>query len=160
MPMHVSYIRDEDRLDLSFSGNLDISLSQDICDLCRQLRPDLKVCIIDLYESERLFDSGVDLLQLLHYFLVEMGTTVVILSDRAEIHDRIPDITRRPVYPPPTRYRVENPIPLPPVREPLTHQLSRQRPAHLPKELDTASFGLPIAVEKYGRGLVSVKGGR
>jgi hypothetical protein len=32
MPMQVSYIRNEDRLDLSFSGNLDISLSQDICD--------------------------------------------------------------------------------------------------------------------------------
>jgi hypothetical protein len=141
MPMHASYIRNEDRLDVVFTGNVDISLSQDICDLCRQLRPDLRVCIIDLSDSERLFDSGVALLQLLNYFLVEMGTTVVILSDRPEIHDRISDITRRPLYPPPTRYRVEHLAPLLPAQGPLTPQSSRPRPADHQKQWAAPQLG-------------------
>ncbi len=108
MPMHVAYIAQEARLDLIFQGNVDITLSQDICEVCRQLRPDLQYCIIDLSHAERLFDSGVALLQLLHCHLVEMGTTVVILSDRPEIRDRIPTITGRPPFPLPTRYTAEH----------------------------------------------------
>lgn len=104
MPVRISYIREEDRLDLRFLGNVDITLSQDVCDICRQLRPYLKVCIMDLSHADRLFDSGVALLQLLHCYLTEMGLTVVILADCPEIRARIAEITRPPRYPIPLRH--------------------------------------------------------
>jgi hypothetical protein len=104
MPVRISYIREEDRLDLTFLGNVDITISQDVCDICRQLRPYLKVCIMDLTHADRLFDSGVALLQLLHCYLTDMGLTVVILADCPEMRARIAEITRRPRHPVPLRY--------------------------------------------------------
>lgn len=101
MPVNVSYIPSEDRLDLSFRGNFDVSVSQSICDICKQIPSGLRSCIIDLSEIERLFDSGVALLQMLYRRLAGLGTTVVILSDRPEIHNRFPSIARVPAYPRP-----------------------------------------------------------
>ena len=98
MPVHASYIEEEDRLDLSFDGNLDVSVSQDICDVCRQASPNLKSCIIDLSDVERLFDSGVALLQMLYRRLNALGTIVVILSDSPEFRAKIPIITHRRPY--------------------------------------------------------------
>ena len=92
MPVHVSYIEEENRLDLSFDGNLDVSVSRDISGICRCVSSSLMTCIIDLSAVERLFDSGVALLQMLHRRLNEFGVTVVILSDRPEIRERIPSI--------------------------------------------------------------------
>ena len=98
MPVHVSYIAEEKRLDLSFEGNLDVSVSQDICDICNRPPSGLRSCIIDLSGVARLFDSGVALLQKLHRCLTEIGTTVVILSDRRDIRERVPTIARRASY--------------------------------------------------------------
>lgn len=95
MPVNVSYIRNEDRLDLILKGNVDVTISQDICDVCRQLPAELRVCIIDLSDVECLFDSGVALLQMLHGRLVERGVMVVFLSDRADIRSRLAGISRR-----------------------------------------------------------------
>ena len=92
MPVHVSYIEEENRLDLSFEGNLDVSVSRDISGICRRVSASLMTCIIDLSDVERLFDSGVALLQMLHRRLSEFGVTVVILSDHPEIRGRIPSI--------------------------------------------------------------------
>ena len=66
MPLNVSYIPQESRLDLSFHGNLDLTLSQDVCEVLSTMPADLECCIIDLSEIDRLFDSGVALLQALH----------------------------------------------------------------------------------------------
>jgi hypothetical protein len=104
VPVQISYIREEDRLDLTFLGNVDITIAQDVCDICRQLRPYLAVCIIDLAHADRLFDSGVALLQLLHCYMTDMGLTVVILADSPEMRARIAEITRRPRHPVPLRY--------------------------------------------------------
>ena len=98
MPVHASYIKEEDRLDLSFDGNLDLSVSQDICDVCRYASPNLKSCIIDLSGVERLFDSGVALLQMLYRRLNALGTIVVILSDSHEFRKKIPVIMRSRPY--------------------------------------------------------------
>ena len=92
MPLHASYIEEEDRLDLSFEGNLDVSLSRDVCDICRQARG-LKSCIVDLSNVERMFDSGAAILQMLYRRMCSLGTTVVFLSDRPDIRDWIPIIT-------------------------------------------------------------------
>jgi hypothetical protein len=97
MPLHVSYIAPESRLDLGFHGNLDLTLSQNVCDICGDVPADLRCCIIDLTNIERLFDSGVALLQTLHRRLVEIGATVVILSDHPEIRAWFPSIVRRPL---------------------------------------------------------------
>lgn len=105
MPVNVSYIPAEDRLDLSFRGNLDVSVSQPVCDICKQIPSGLRSCIIDLSDIERLFDSGVALLQMLYRRLAGLGTTVVILSDRPEIRDWFPAVVRTPAYPGPGRTR-------------------------------------------------------
>jgi len=96
MPMHANFISDESRLDLSFSGNLDVSVSQDICAIYNSVPVHLRACIIDLYNIDRLFDSGVALLEMLHRRLVEKDVIVVILSDDSEILERMPDVTHLP----------------------------------------------------------------
>lgn len=101
MPVQISYIREEDRLDLTFLGNIDITLSQDVCDICRELRPYLRVCIMDLGHADRLFESGVALLQLLYCYLTDAGLFVVILADCPEMRARIAEITQPPGYPVP-----------------------------------------------------------
>jgi ABC-type transporter Mla MlaB component len=91
MPMHSSYIAEELRLDLSFSGNLDVSVSQDICDICWSPPRDLKTCIVDISGIDRLFDSGVALLKMLHQHLVKKNVLVVILSDSPKNRKRMPN---------------------------------------------------------------------
>jgi hypothetical protein len=98
MPLQVSYIAQENRLDLSFDGNLDLTVSQDVCDICKQVPPDLRCCIIDLTDVRRLFDSGIALLQRLHRRLGEIGAIVVILSDHPEVRKWFPAVTRKPLY--------------------------------------------------------------
>jgi anti-anti-sigma regulatory factor len=126
MPLNVSFIGDEGRLVLTFQGKVDISLSQDICDLCRKLHPDVRVCVMDLCDVERFFDSGVALLQLLHHSLVETGTTVVILGNGAELRDRITGITSRPRYPVPARYHIGRHLPPYVAPRPPEYQVSGQ----------------------------------
>jgi ABC-type transporter Mla MlaB component len=93
MPMHSSYIAEELRLDLSFSGNLDVSVSQDICDICWSPPRDLKTCIVDISGIDHLFDSGVALLKMLYRHLVKKNVLVVIFSDSSRNQERMPNIT-------------------------------------------------------------------
>lgn len=93
MSVHASYIEEEDRLDLSFEGNLDVSVSRDVCDICRQAAGGLQSCIVDLSNVDRMFDSGAAILQMLYRRMRSLGTTVVFLSDRPDIRDWIPIIT-------------------------------------------------------------------
>jgi ABC-type transporter Mla MlaB component len=95
MPMHASYIAEELRLDLSFSGNLDVSVSKDICDICRSLPSDLEACIVDISGIDRLFDSGLALLKMLHRHLVKNNVLVVILGDDSEIREHMPTMISR-----------------------------------------------------------------
>lgn len=97
MPLHLSYIAQEDRLDLRFEGNLDLTVSQTVCDICKTVPTDLRACIIDLTSVERVFDSGLALLQKLYRRLVAIGTTVVILSDHPRIRSHFPKVARAPL---------------------------------------------------------------
>ena len=99
MPLLSRYIDEEGRLDVIVQGNLDISLSQDICDLCRDATPDLRACIVDLSDAELVFDSGIALLQMLHRKLAAQGATTVILSDDSEVGRHMPSIVRAPQTP-------------------------------------------------------------
>jgi ABC-type transporter Mla MlaB component len=92
MPMTASFIPEEERLDLSFEGNLDLRLAMEICDICKHVSPRLQSCIIDLHRVERVFDSGLALLQMLCARLQRCGTLVLVLSDDPEVRQRIPAI--------------------------------------------------------------------
>ena len=92
MPMITSFIASEDRLDLSFHGNLDLTLTEEICQLFASLPSTLRTCILDLTGLERVFDSGMAMLWLLNERLKIIGATVVVLSDHPEILRRIPRV--------------------------------------------------------------------
>ncbi|MBK1723193.1 hypothetical protein [Thiocystis violacea] len=92
MPMITSFIASEDRLDLSFHGNLDLTITEEVCQLFTAIPSTLRTCIMDLTGLDRVFDSGMALLWLLNERLKRIGATVVILSDHPEILKRVPRI--------------------------------------------------------------------
>lgn len=98
MSLQLAYISQENRLDMRFEGNLDLTLSRPICDICKSVPTDLRCCIIDLTGVQRVFDSGVALLQRLHRRFSEIGTTVVILSDHPKIRQWFPAVVRAPLH--------------------------------------------------------------
>jgi len=89
--MSVSFevIPEEDRLDILFEGNLDVSVWQGVYDACKQFCPSLKVCIVDLTRVRRVFDSGIAILGLLHARARACGTTDVFLTDDPTIRTRV-----------------------------------------------------------------------
>lgn len=92
MPMISSFIPSEDRLDLSFNGNLDLTITEDVCLVFAAIPATLQTCIMDLTRLDRVFDSGLALLWLLNERLKQIGARVVVLSDHPEILRRIPSI--------------------------------------------------------------------
>jgi len=96
MSVHASYVEEEDRLNLSFEGNLDVTVSRDVCDICQRVAAGLKSCIVDLSKVERIFDSGIAMLQMLYQRMNALGTSVVFVSDRPEILKWMPIITGTP----------------------------------------------------------------
>jgi ABC-type transporter Mla MlaB component len=92
MPLITSFIPSEDRLDLSFDGDLDLTITEDVCQVSALIPATLRTCIMDLTRLERVFDSGIALLWMLNERLQHIGATVVVLSDHPEILRRIPRI--------------------------------------------------------------------
>jgi len=88
--MSVSFIPKEDRLDLSFDGNLDLTVANDLCELIPRIDDNLKTCIVDLSRVERVFDSGIALLRMLSGGLARVGATLVVLSDHPDVQRRMP----------------------------------------------------------------------
>ena len=86
MSLNVSYTPQDRRLDLGFHGDPDRTLSQDVCAVLSTVPADLEWCFIDLSAINRLFDSGVALLQALYRRLKQIGASVVILSDHPQMH--------------------------------------------------------------------------
>jgi ABC-type transporter Mla MlaB component len=102
MPLHATYIAEEERLDLSVDGDLDLTVTQGICEACRRASPTLRTCIIDLSNVDRVFDSGVALVQMLYRRLSTLGTAVIVLTDHPRIRELIP-FCRAPVDEPAAR---------------------------------------------------------
>ncbi|TCT23734.1 anti-anti-sigma regulatory factor [Thiobaca trueperi] len=90
MPMSTSFIPSEDRLDLSFHGDLDLTMSEDVCQVFASIPASLRTCIMDLTGLDRVFDSGLALLWMLNERLKRIGAIVVVLSDHPDIQRRIP----------------------------------------------------------------------
>jgi ABC-type transporter Mla MlaB component len=66
MPMSTSFIPSEDRLDLSFHGDLDLTMSEEVCRVFASIPVSLRTCIMDLTGLDRVFDSGLALLWMLN----------------------------------------------------------------------------------------------
>ena len=103
MPMNVSFVPEQDLLDLSFHGNLDLSVTHDVCGIVPQFRDRpqdrLRTCIMDLTRVERVFDSGLALLRMLSGDLHRFGATVVVLGDHPEIRRHVSLIQGDRAYP-------------------------------------------------------------
>lgn len=117
MPMMTSFIPSEDRLDLLFHGDLDLTISEDACRVFADIPVGLRTCIMDLTRLDRIFDSGLALLWMLNERLRRIGATVVILSDHPELQRRLPRVMTNAFYVVPK----DSPQP----REPLTSQVPR-----------------------------------
>jgi len=89
MSVYASYVEEEDRLDLSFHGNLDFGVSHSIFDIVRSVSSSLQSCIIDLSEVRHVFDSGMALLRTLCCRLRDLEVTIVILGNRSNVAERI-----------------------------------------------------------------------
>lgn len=92
MSTEIAFIPNEDRLDISFEGNLDVSVWHDVYDACARTSPALKTCIVDLTRVERVFDSGIAILALLCARMHEFGAVVVFVSDDLNIKARVGSI--------------------------------------------------------------------
>jgi len=89
MSITINLIPDEDRFDITFEGNLDVTAWQGVCDACSRVPPNVRACIVDLTRVGRVFDSGIAILGLLWKRMRRLGTTVVFLCDDAEIRKRV-----------------------------------------------------------------------
>lgn len=89
MSATITFIPDEERLDISVEGNLDVTVWQSVCDACEQTFSNVSRCIVDLTAVRRLFDSGIAILGLLYKRMHNLGATVVFLSDDANLRKRI-----------------------------------------------------------------------
>ena len=89
MGVNISFTPDERRLEISFEGNLDVTVWLEVCNTCARVPPNLKACIVDLTRVGRVFDSGMALLVLLYERLRAIGVMVIFLSDNADVRQRI-----------------------------------------------------------------------
>lgn len=98
MPMTASFIPSEDRLDLLFHGDLDLTIAEDACRVFAEIPVSLRTCIMDLTCIERMFDSGLALLWMLNERLRQIGAMVVVLSDHPDIQRRTSPILINAFY--------------------------------------------------------------
>ena len=89
MPVSVSFIPNEDRLDLSFEGNLDVTVSHELCGLGAHIPASVRTCVMDLTRVQRVFDSGIALLQMLSTRMHRVGARVVVVSDHPDVRRQI-----------------------------------------------------------------------
>jgi anti-anti-sigma regulatory factor len=90
MPVSVSFVPKEERLDLYFDGNLDITVSHELCGLGAHIPASLRTCVMDLTRVQRVFDSGIALLRMLSEKLHRVGAHVVVVGDHPDVRRQIP----------------------------------------------------------------------
>jgi hypothetical protein len=104
MPVSVSFVPKENRLDLSFDGNLDITVSNVVCGVGSHIPASLGTCVLDLTRVQRVFDSGIALLRMLTAKLHRAGARVVVVGDHPDLRRQLPTILgTRPVARPRAR---------------------------------------------------------
>lgn len=81
MGIDFGLIPDEARLDLTLEGDLDLTLTHEILQVCNLVDCHLRVCVIDSTRIARVFDSGKGLLMLLFDRLRAAGVTLVMVGE-------------------------------------------------------------------------------
>ena len=100
MSVTIALIPSEDRLDISFEGNLDVSVWGDVCQACERPSEKIERCIVDLRGVKRFFDSGIAILGLLHERMSRLGATVIFLSDDPSLRERVRIVASPQWHPP------------------------------------------------------------
>jgi anti-anti-sigma regulatory factor len=97
--MNVSFVQEQDLLDLSFEGNLDLTVTHAVFGIVPQIQDELKTCIMDLTQVDRVFDSGIALLRMLSRNLHQMGATVVVVGTHPDLRLHLSLIQGDAAYP-------------------------------------------------------------
>ena len=81
MGIYWSHYPEEDRLDLTLEGNLDLTLTRQLKEACLFVDERLQTCIIDCTRVARVFDSGKGLLLSLLKRLAQFRVRLVIIGE-------------------------------------------------------------------------------
>jgi anti-anti-sigma regulatory factor len=103
MGMEIGHYPDEDRLDLTIGGNLDLTLTPEVLRACELVDRRLRFCVIDSTRITRVFDSGIALMLLLIDRLRAAGVELIVLG---VIPGLYPHLRRAGVEPRPQPGRV------------------------------------------------------
>jgi len=83
MSVDVAHYPEEGRVDITIEGNLDLTLSSQILNVCKLVDARLVICVIDATRVSRVFDSGLAVLMLLTNRLAQFHVRLVIVGDIA-----------------------------------------------------------------------------
>jgi anti-anti-sigma regulatory factor len=81
MGIEIDHYPDEERIDLTLRGNLDLTLTGEILDVCRLVERQVSTCVIDSTRVERVFDSGIGLLMMLSERLQAADATLILIGE-------------------------------------------------------------------------------
>jgi ABC-type transporter Mla MlaB component len=81
MGIEIGHYPEEERLDLTLEGNLDLTLSAEILHVCSLVDRRVTLCAIDATRIVRVFDSGIGLLMLLFDRFRVVGVTPVLIGE-------------------------------------------------------------------------------
>lgn len=98
MSLDVAHYSEEHRLDITIEGNLDLTLSSQILDVCKLVDARLVICVIDATRVSRVFDSGLAVLMLLTNRLARFHVRLVIIGNIAGFKPNILPEALQPVF--------------------------------------------------------------
>lgn len=81
MGIEIGHHPDEERLDLTLEGNLDLTLTGGMLQACELVDARIRTCVIDCTRVTRVFDSGRGLLMQLFDRLESVGAVLIMLGD-------------------------------------------------------------------------------
>jgi anti-anti-sigma regulatory factor len=81
MGIQIGHYPDEDRLDLTVEGNLDLTLTGGILEACEIVDQGVSTCIVDATRVARVFDSGIGLLMILCEKLSRSGVALIVIGE-------------------------------------------------------------------------------
>jgi len=99
MPLSVTLCPAGDQIYVVFTGNLDISASIPVCDICRRISPEVLLCVLDVRKVERVFDSGIALLRMLSERVERGGGRVVLRGEHPELRRHLSQVSASVVPP-------------------------------------------------------------
>ena len=76
MSLDIRLYSDNKLMILRFDKSLDFSITREVCSVCEKVAPSVKLCILDLRDVERVFDSGVALMSMLCKRLRQLGAEI------------------------------------------------------------------------------------